>query len=60
MLDFVARLVVAAPGHGLCCHPRWTAYVGQRRDTFDVAPWNLYNVLWRFGQWAIRRADPQA
>jgi len=28
--------------------------VGQRWDTFDVAPWNLYNVLWRAQQWMRR------
>lgn len=57
MLDLVARLVVAVPGHWLCCSPpAWTAYVGQRWDVVDVAPWNLYNVLWRLGQWALQRA----
>lgn len=58
VLDVVARLMVAVPGHRLCCRPpAWTAYVGQRWDTFDVAPWNLYNLLWRAGQWATARVD---
>jgi hypothetical protein len=44
--------------HRICCRiPRWTAYVGQRWDTVDVAPWNLYNVLWRLGQWVARTAE---
>ena len=36
-------------GHRLCCGaiPTWTAHVGQKWDTFDVAPYNLYNVIWR-------------
>jgi hypothetical protein len=36
-------------GHRLCCGrtPGWTAHVGQRWDTYDVAPFNLYNVIWR-------------
>lgn len=37
-------------GHRICCRvPEWTAYVGQRWDTYDVAPWNLYNLLWAVG-----------
>lgn len=58
VLNGVARLMVAVPGHRLCCSPpAWTAYVGQRWDTYDVAPWNLYNMLWRAGQWAVARVD---
>jgi hypothetical protein len=26
-------------------------HVGQRWDTFDVAPWNLYNIIWRMQEW---------
>jgi len=35
-------------GHRICCGriPEWTARVGQRWDTHDVAPFNLYNVIW--------------
>lgn len=56
--NIIAQLMVAAPGHRLCCRPpAWTAYVGQRWDTVDVAPWNLYNLMWRAGQWALTRAD---
>lgn len=40
-------------GHGVCCGriPGWTAHVGQRWDMWDVAPWNLYNVVWRVQHW---------
>ncbi|WP_305095029.1 hypothetical protein [Prescottella sp. R16] len=41
-------------GHRVCCGPLpdWTASVGQTPwDTFDVKPWNLYNMLWRVQQW---------
>lgn len=44
--------------HRICCRiPAWTAYVGQPWDTYDVAPWNLYNAWWRLGQWVIRHAE---
>ncbi|KQR91645.1 MAG: hypothetical protein J0I33_04475 [Microbacterium ginsengisoli] len=40
-------------GHRVCCGriPDWTAHVGQRWDTFDLAPWNLYNGIWRVQRW---------
>ncbi|MBF0661411.1 MULTISPECIES: hypothetical protein [unclassified Rhodococcus (in: high G+C Gram-positive bacteria)] len=40
-------------GHRICCGriPEWTAYVGQEWDTYHVAPWNLYNVIWRIQNW---------
>lgn len=39
ILDIVARLMVAVPGHWLCCSPpASTAYVGRRWEAFDVAP----------------------
>lgn len=58
VLNVVARLMLAVPGHRGCCSPpSWTAYIGQRWDTFDVAPWNVYNLLWRAGQWAMARAE---
>jgi len=43
-------------GHRICCGriPDWTAHVGQTWDTYDQAPLNLYNVLWRIQQ-IIRR-----
>jgi hypothetical protein len=43
-------------GHRICCGciPDWTARVGQKWDTYDQAPLNLYNVLWRIQQ-RIRR-----
>ncbi|MDI9951345.1 hypothetical protein [Rhodococcus sp. IEGM 1305] len=39
--------------HRICCGriPEWTAHVGQPWDTYDVAPWNLYNVIWRIQHW---------
>lgn len=45
LIDMLFRLT----GHHLCCGriPGWTAHVGQPWDTYDVAPFNLYNVLWR-------------
>lgn len=49
----IAHALLAVPGHRICCRiPAWTARVGQRWDTDDVAPWNLYNVIWRVWQWA--------
>jgi hypothetical protein len=40
-------------GHRICCGriPEWTAHVGQKWDTYDVAPWNLYNVIWCIQTW---------
>lgn len=40
-------------GHRVCCGciPAWTARVGQEWDTWDLAPWNLYNVIWRAQSW---------
>lgn len=40
-------------GHRLCCGriPEWTLHVGQEWDTYDVAPWNLYNVIWCVQHW---------
>ncbi|AZC14027.1 hypothetical protein [Microbacterium sp. ABRD28] len=40
-------------GHRLCCGriPDWTARIGQRWDTYDVAPLNLYNVMWSIQHW---------
>ncbi|GEM_PF-2970477 len=40
-------------GHRVCCGriPGWTAHVGQRWDTYDVAPANLYNVIWCVQTW---------
>ncbi|QSE84784.1 hypothetical protein [Rhodococcus koreensis] len=37
----------------ICCGriPEWTAHVGQAWNTYDVAPWNLYNVIWRIQHW---------
>ena len=40
-------------GHRICCGriPAWAAHVGQPWDTYDNAPWNLYNALWRAQEW---------
>lgn len=60
MLKFkmmLARALVAAAGDRLLSPPAWTAYVGQRWDTYDLAPWNLYNLLWGLGQWAFCRSE---
>lgn len=35
--------------------PAWTARFGQPWDTYDKAPCNLYNVLWRGQQVLARR-----
>ncbi len=35
----------------------WTAHVGQKWDTFDVAPYNLYNVIWRAQNWVLQNCD---
>lgn len=38
------RALLKITGHRICCRiPNWTAYVGQKWNTYDVAPWNLYN-----------------
>ena len=56
-----ARAILALSGHRICCEiPGWTAHVGQSWDTFDVAPWNLYNVIWRTVQWAERQVWERA
>lgn len=39
--------------------PDWTAKVGQPWDTFDRAPFNLYNVLWLMQQYVVTIIDPR-
>lgn len=39
--------------------PFWTTKVGQTWDTFDQAPFNLYNVLWLMQQYAVIIIDPR-
>jgi hypothetical protein len=58
-VDLLCRGIITMTSHRLCCGkiPGWTAHVGQPWDTYDVAPWNLYNVLWRAQQQLIRRCD---
>jgi hypothetical protein len=57
MLAIICRYIVDHHDARLLCPPAWTAHVGQRWDTFDVSPWNLYNVLWRGGQWVFKHTD---
>lgn len=47
------KALFAVFDHRICCGriPEWTAHVGQEWDTFDVAPWNLYNVIWQIQHW---------
>ena len=56
MLAVLCRSLERAIGDRLLNPWPWTAHVGQRWDTYDVAPVNLYNVLWRFGQCLFRHA----
>ena len=56
MLAVVCCLLECLLGDRLLAPWSWTAHVGQRWDTFDVAPWNLYNVWWRAGQWVSHHA----
>ena len=46
-------------GHRVCCGaiPGWTAHVGQKWDTYDAAPYNLYNVIWRAQFWVLQNCD---
>jgi hypothetical protein len=55
VLAVLCRGLCAVAETRLLCPPRWTAYVGQRWDVVDVAPWNLYNVWWRVGQVVVAR-----
>ena len=52
MLAYFCDALITITRHRICCRiPTWTTRVGQRWDTYDVAPWNLFNVWWRLGQW---------
>ena len=52
MLAHICDALIDLTDHRICCRvPEWTAHVGQPWDTYDVAPFNLYNVWWRIGQW---------
>ena len=46
-------------GHRICCGriPEWTAHVGQTWQPIDIAPWNLYNMVWRVQTWIRSRVD---
>lgn len=54
MRTALCNAVYRHTGHRICCGriPDWTARIGQQWDTDDVAPWNLYNIIWRAQQWA--------
>ncbi len=49
LCDILFRLF----GHRICCGriPAWMARIGQPWDTWDLAPWNLYNGIWRVQNW---------
>ncbi|KAF2412532.1 hypothetical protein B1729_14565 [Microbacterium sp. B35-04] len=49
----LCNLLFSLFGHRVCCGriPAWTAHVGQRWDTYDLAPLNLYNAIWRVQDW---------
>ncbi len=53
MRSALCNAVYRFTGHRICCGriPSWTAHVGQRWDTVDVAPWNLYNMIWLAQAW---------
>jgi hypothetical protein len=54
VLSLLCEALITITRHRICCRiPLWALRVGQRWDTYDVAPWNLYNVVWRLGQWVI-------
>jgi hypothetical protein len=47
-------------GHRICCGriPEWTTRVGRQPwQPVDVAPWNLYNVIWRAQHWVRAHSD---
>lgn len=56
MLAVLCRLLICLCGDRLLTPWSWTAHVGEPWDTFDVAPWNLYNGLWCLGQWVWGQA----
>lgn len=51
MRSFICTTLFRMFGHRICCGsiPGWMA--GRRWQTVDVAPWNLYNILWRAQHW---------
>lgn len=55
----VCDLLFRVFGHRICCHvPEWAAKVGQPWDSYDVAPWNLFNVLWAGATWVRQGMTP--
>ncbi len=59
MVRMLCRFLFALLGHRICCGriPEWTARVGQEWDTYDVAPLNLYNIVWRIQSSVRNRVD---
>ena len=59
MGQLLSRLLFRLFGHHICCGriPEWTASVGEPWDTYDVAPRNLYNMIWRIQAWVRNRID---
>lgn len=55
----IASRLFAIFGHRICCGeiPDWAARVGQPWDTYDVAPYNLYNVIWRAQNWVLQNCE---
>ena len=55
----LCRFLFALLGHRICCGriPEWTDRVGQTWDTYDIAPWNLYNIIWSYQYWIRSRVD---
>ena len=55
----LARALFRIFGHHVCCGaiPECTAHVGQKWDTYDIAPCNLYNVLWRAQNCILQNVD---
>ena len=53
MRTALCNAIYRVTGHRICCGriPGWTAQIGQRWDTADLAPLNLYNVIWRAQDW---------
>ena len=56
MLKLICRALACTVGDRLLDPWAWTARIGPEWDTFDVQPWNLYNLWWRFGQWVFQVA----
>ena len=55
---WLVELTCGRGHHLLCDPPSWTYRVGVGRwDVWPVRRANLGNVLWAFGQWALRYGE---